>query len=344
MSIDMYLGQARSQASSVKNVCNELSKGYNSLLKSNQQFIGAVELSSKGYDSAKELFSAVIQPLVQGADVGAEMTAAACQKFVDQYVSEVDSVDLKSDELQSKIQQLNTAIRNIETIDRNLPSLPIGTDSLKQINRRIINSLETTKRDIEKKLEDLMAFNSSSPAIFSEVNAFYSSLSQGLVQVNNSFNPSTGTFTIPKGKALDWTKTVKELYRQKKSKAEKISGVYPDEGIYGGNQSSPIEAYRNGDEKIATILKKYYPNMSDKEIRNYLLKLENEGCGYVALVNTFLNQYEGSEKEFEKKFGFPLYSEVNGKKVINYDYLIVDLYASQDNHNLEGFWPWTKRM
>lgn len=215
MSIDMYLGQARSQASSVKSACNQLAQGYSSLLQSNQQFIGAGELSSKGYDSAKEFFSAVIQPLVQGAEVGAEMTADACQKFVDQYTSDVDSIDLRSDELERRIQQINTSILNMESINRNLPKLPTGTNPLEQANQRIINSLETTKRDLEKKLEKLLAFNDSSPAIFSEVNAFYSTLSQGLQQANSSFDPASGTFSIPMGKDLDWAKAATTKFNQR---------------------------------------------------------------------------------------------------------------------------------
>lgn len=214
MSIDMYLGQA----SSVKNACSQLAQGYTSLIQSNQQFMGAGELSSKGYDSAKEFFAAVIQPLVQGAEVGADMTAEACQKFVDQYTSDVDSIDLKSDDLERRIQQINTSILNMESINRGLPKLPTGTNPLEQANRRIIESLETTKRNLEKKLEKLMTFNGSSPAIFDGVNSFYSTLSQGLQQANSGFNPVTGTFSVPKGKALDWTKTVQSAYQKANQK------------------------------------------------------------------------------------------------------------------------------
>ncbi|ALS00065.1 hypothetical protein ATZ33_01290 [Enterococcus silesiacus] len=211
----MYLGQARSQASSVKSACSQLAQGYTSLMQSNQQFMSAGELSSKGYDSAKEFFAAVIQPLVQGAEVGADMTAEACQKFVDQYTSEVDSIDLKSDDLERRIQQINTSILNMESINRGLPKLPTGTNPLEQANRRIIESLETTKRDLEKKLEKLMTFNGTSPAIFDGVNSFYSTLSQGLQQADASFNPATGTFSVPKGKALDWTNSVKSAVRKR---------------------------------------------------------------------------------------------------------------------------------
>lgn len=215
MSIDMYLGQARSQASSVKSACSQLAQGYTSLMQSNQQFMSAGELSSKGYDSAKEFFAAVIQPLVQGAEVGADMTAEACQKFVDQYTSEVDSIDLKSDDLERRIRQINTSILNMESINRGLPKLPTGTNPLEQANRRIIESLETTKRDLEQKLEKLMTFNGTSPAIFDGVNSFYSTLSQGLQQANSGFNPATRTFSVPKGKALDWAKGVTEQFNQR---------------------------------------------------------------------------------------------------------------------------------
>ncbi|MFD2386240.1 MDR/zinc-dependent alcohol dehydrogenase-like family protein [Enterococcus rivorum] len=245
MSIDMYLGQARSQAASVKSVCNQLSQGYSSLLQSNQQFIGTGELSSKAYDSAKAFFSAVIQPLVQGAEVGAEMTAEACQKFVDQYTSEVDSIDLKSDQLERRIQQVNQSIQNIQHINNSLPSLPLGTNPLKQINQRIIESLETTKRDLEKKLEKLLAFNATSPAIFSEVNAFYGTLAQGLQQANTSFNPSTGTFTLPQN--LSWRNTVNEkwkVYQDKKRKNAKELENFSDYTIIKISTTEVSEYYQ----------------------------------------------------------------------------------------------------
>ncbi|WP_086444792.1 hypothetical protein [Candidatus Enterococcus lemimoniae] len=232
MSIDMYLGQARSQASSVKNACSQLVQGYTSLMQSNQQFMSAGELSSKGYDSAKEFFAAVIQPLVQGAEVGADMTTEACQKFVDQYTSEVDSIDLKSDDLERRIRQINTSILNMESINRGLPKLPTGTNPLEQANRRIIESLETTKRDLEKKLEKLMTFNGTSPAIFDGVNSFYSTLSQGLQQANSGFNPATGTFSVPKGKALDWTNSVKSAVRKRNERElDKIVKNLPNIGL-----------------------------------------------------------------------------------------------------------------
>lgn len=93
--------------------------------------------------------------------------------------------------------------------------LPTGTDPLEQANQRIINSLETTKHDLEKKLEKLLAFNGSSPTIFSEMNDCYLTLSQGLQQANSSFNPASGTFSIPKGEDLAWAKTATTKFNQR---------------------------------------------------------------------------------------------------------------------------------
>ena len=102
------------------------------------------------------------------------------------------------------------------------------------------------------------------------------------------------------------------------------------EGLYGGDQNGPNSVW-NVDEKKALydIVRQHYPDMTDKEIRKYLQKLNSEGCGYVAVVNSIFEEYQGREAEFEKIFGFPMYQE--GK--LNYNRLLVDFYASTDNHN-----------
>ena len=108
--------------------------------------------------------------------------------------------------------------------------------------------------------------------------------------------------------------------------------VYDDEGSYGGDQGSPKNQWLITDPHKKEILydtvRKYYPDMTDKEIQEYLKKLNSEGCGYVSIVNTIFVEYEGREEDFERDFGFPMYR--NGD--LNYDQLIVDFYAATDNH------------
>ncbi|EFR88109.1 conserved hypothetical protein, partial [Listeria marthii FSL S4-120] len=198
------------------------------------------------------------------------------------------------------------------------------------------------KNDLEEKLRKLLTFNANSPSIFSEINSLQQAVNQGLAQTKTAWNVMTGTFSVPSANELGWATFINNFQNNKNSKAEKIPGVYSENSTYGGAQGGPRAAYSNGDNRIADIIRQYYPNMSDKEIKQYLQKLDSEGCSYVSLVNTFLDHYNGSEEDFEKTFGFPLYNIVNGEKVINYNYLITDFYASQDNHNSEGFLFWQK--
>ena len=110
--------------------------------------------------------------------------------------------------------------------------------------------------------------------------------------------------------------------------------VFDDEGAYGGDQGSPKKNIYYSEKYIYDIVRKYYPNYSDDEIEAFLIKLNSEGCGYVAVINTIFASYEGREDDFEKTFGFPMYGKDGD---LNYDYLLVDFYAATDNHNRRRF-------
>jgi hypothetical protein len=113
--------------------------------------------------------------------------------------------------------------------------------------------------------------------------------------------------------------------------------AFDDNGQYGGNQGSPMLARGDKRDDLYEIVRKYYPDMTDEEIADYLKKLNDEGCGYVAICNTIFAEFDGQEERFEEIFGFPMYDE-NGE--LNYDMLVTDLYAATDNHNQSGVWFW----
>lgn len=113
------------------------------------------------------------------------------------------------------------------------------------------------------------------------------------------------------------------------------SVVFDDTGEYGGDQGSPASQWGFWSEKeeLYDIVREHFPDMSDKEIRSYLKKLNSEGCSYVATINTIFAAYEGREAEFERTFGFPMYKDGD----LNYNELIVDFYCETDNHNKDSF-------
>jgi hypothetical protein len=125
-----------------------------------------------------------------------------------------------------------------------------------------------------------------------------------------------------------------ESVMNKNSETQKVNQENPafdENGNYGGDQGSP----RNNYDEVVEVVKKYNPDMSEEEVREYLEKLNHEGCGYVAMTNTIFDEYDGKEKEFEDKFGFPMYNE-NGE--LNHNLLVTDFYCATDNHNKEGWW------
>lgn len=102
---------------------------------------------------------------------------------------------------------------------------------------------------------------------------------------------------------------------------------FDERGGYGGDQALPQEHSK----ELADIVRKYYPDMKDRDVKNYLIKLGDEGCGYVAFANTVFTHFMNQEAAFLKKFGFPMY-KMDGS--LNYNALITDFYASTDNHKL----------
>lgn len=108
--------------------------------------------------------------------------------------------------------------------------------------------------------------------------------------------------------------------------------AFDDRGRYGGDQGALVDIKKTDPryDTIKDIIQNYYPDYSDKDIQKFLKKLNSEGCGYVALINTIFNQYAGKADEFEKAFGFPMYDEDGD---LNYDLLMVDFYSAMDNHH-----------
>lgn len=103
--------------------------------------------------------------------------------------------------------------------------------------------------------------------------------------------------------------------------------IFNEVGIYGGNQGSPMKNVK----AYEYIVRKYHPSFTYEEVENYLIKLDSEGCGYVALINALLSFFVGKENLYQKIFGYSFYDE---ERQINFNDLIVDFYSATDNHNL----------
>ena len=324
--VEMHLAESKNQATSVHTMVQRQAEAYAQARQNIRHFTHNTSLEGEAYHSAKQYFSRIIEPLVQGGEVLAAAVATAVGRFPAEYVAYVDSIDLNQGELEQQIARTRQHMFGAQALRDRL----IGSDVSQEYktaalanNINILTSYERLEHELEAKLEKLMAFNAVSPSIFSDIQSLHAAVSTGLAQTRTAWNADTGTFTMPQD--LSWVRVIKSYKKNNPI-------IYDEDGHYGGDQGSPYDRRYDPNSNFAWIVRKYYPDMSGDEIIDYLLKLNSEGCGYVALANTFFNNYCGSEKEFEETFGFPMYREENGTKIFNVDDFVVDFYASQDNH------------
>ncbi len=109
---------------------------------------------------------------------------------------------------------------------------------------------------------------------------------------------------------------------------------------YGGDQGD-LAYHHNGfkfpwgwvwfeDKDIYNFVRQQegYENYTEEQIHDLLNKMNEEGCGYIGIVNAIFSEFEGSEEEFERRFGFPMR---DSKGNYNYNKMFIDLYCQTDN-------------
>lgn len=321
MSIDMYVSSSQAQASSVNTMCQKQIQGYQELQQAINQFVmSSGELQGKTYDSAKQYFSAVLQPLAKGGMLLSEAVAEACQKFPDDYQSQVDSADLKSSELEEQIQQYQQGIDTANAIIQALSANPEMGVLMKSVLRGVKNvkeGQEKAKKKLEKKLRKLKKFHASSPSIFSEIATLEAAINTGAAQAGTCWNASAGTFSVPKQEEMTWAANVNTLWEKKEAaKNEKIEvkkvtipGKVNGDGYYyqifvdGVYDKEASEKYNLDRVKKRTIEGLYHLG-------------ELSGINDFYRVATGKDWYTGTKDSRIKAAGFTLLDLIGGKILI----------------------------
>lgn len=217
-----------------------------------------------------------------------------------------------------------------------------GFYSKASFHKHLVDSLDESTLSLDKLMQEVKALSVCLSNVCEQYEVVESKLSGGENPIHSA-RTSNGQATS----AISIVGWFKKLFSRRENESTPIayeidSIVFDDEGSYGGDQGAPqfIWLKKNRDELYETV-RKYYPRMTDEEIRQYLIKLNSEGCGYVAIVNTILAAYEGKSDEFERTFGFPMYA-ADGD--LNYNQLLVDFYSATDNHNKILFWDVTSKI
>ena len=346
MGVKVEIGTMSVQSTSAKSVLDEQVKTCQLLIERFNQFCEDDSLKGKGYTSAKQYSKSVYLPLLNGMLIYLETLSQAIFSLHPKYTSEVGNESLDQDILEKQI----SAYEIIKQVQEAVLSLPgaskIMSSQTRQSISDSINNLSDQISVIQEKLDKLLAFDSSSSSLFNQLSDLNQAIKEGLtsIQLNKQFQG--GVFLLPTN--MSWKKKLESDRKTSSLKTPQQHDHYKGKsnGIYGGNQSSPLKTFQKGSKEekkqLIDIIQKYHPKLdTNDEIEDFLAKLQDEGCAYVAMTNSIFSRFKGTEEEFQKKFGFSMYIEKDGKKIPNYDAAIVDFYASKDNKERFLWFEWT---
>lgn len=254
MSIDMYLEAARTQAESLGRAVEQCLGQNLKLISVLSAFHNEDELKGKAYDSAKNHVVGTVIPIVQGVILYQEAIALACQNFVSNYTAEVDGKSWRQSELEEKIRFAEQQLAELERKSQlyaNNKGMSIVDFSAS------IAVAESARQVFQEILDNLLAFNESSPTIFTEAEAYLAAASTGLSQAAQSWDASTQTYLPPRRDAdLSWKGTIntgwtKRQERIEETKSQQSFVKYIDELSFSkmeeryGKLISEYESYLN---------------------------------------------------------------------------------------------------
>ena len=185
---------------------------YNEAISALSAFDNAGDLQGEAYDSAKSYAENIMVPLLRGVILFSESLGGKAGKLPTLYHSQVGGESLDEEILQQQIEAKNTTISTYESILYSLYNLK-DVDPIYKSNVRGVISNATSKRDeLQRKLEKLQSFASSTSGQFSDSESLQTLVFQGFEQVTGDFGKFDGTFKV-EGQApwasninSEWTK------------------------------------------------------------------------------------------------------------------------------------------
>lgn len=217
MSLNMYLGEVRSQTNGAIQLANAYNNALGAITDSCHSFLNA-PLSGKTYDSAKKYFNAVYPPLVNGIKMMCEALADAHRRFPEKFESMVDSCDVEEEKL---VQQIAAGGNVLKAQYAAIDALAKAEEPDPHLEKSIMRTQALIAK-LEEKLKNLREFNGESASIFSEVESLLDMVNQGLSAVgnNSAWNTSTGTFDMSKVN-LSWAKPLNDKWKEHKENQTK---------------------------------------------------------------------------------------------------------------------------
>ena len=223
MGIKVDIGSADSQGSTANSVLSSRVNYYNDVISAFNNLITEEELKGEAYDSAKSYAENIMVPLLRGVILFSESLGGKAGELPTLYYSQVGGESLDEEILQQQIEAKNTIISTYESILYSLYNLK-DVDPIYISNVRGIISNATSKRDeLQRKLEKLQSFASSTSGQFSDSESLQSLVFQGFEQVTGDFGKFGGTFKV-EGQA-PWANTINNEWTKRSEVVQNYQNV-----------------------------------------------------------------------------------------------------------------------
>ena len=273
MGIKVDIGSADSQGSTANTVLSSRVNYYNAVITAFNKLISEEELKGKAYDSAKSYAENIMVPLVRGVILFSESLGGKASELPTLYHSQVGEESLDEETLQKQIEAENTTISTQEAILNSLSDLK-NIDSTYKSNVQEIISNATSKRDeLQKKLEKLQSFASSTSGQFSDSESLQSLVFQGFEQVTGDFGKFDGTFKI-EGQA-PWAKNINNEWTKRSEVVQNYQNVVDkikNETELDANDITAIAEYgkrypgKELPENVKDAVRKYVESKVNKNV------------------------------------------------------------------------------
>lgn len=216
----MYLESARSQANSLSSISSQCVQQNIELIKVLENFVAEEEIKGHAYDSAKAHITSTVIPLIQGIVLYQESLAEDCQKFVNQYTSDVDSKSWRQVDLEEKIREADQKISSLRQLMETKSDNKISA----LLNLSVsIAVFEGVKQKLQKILISLLTYNAVSPIIFLNSERYLLAFQNGFAQATQSWDAASGTYLPPSsGSDLSWKQTVSLGWQKRQANLNKV--------------------------------------------------------------------------------------------------------------------------
>ncbi|HDR7892883.1 TPA: hypothetical protein QCY29_005354 [Bacillus toyonensis] len=252
MSLNMYLGEVRSQTQSMNAVCTATIQGMEQAIQSIDAFAVDTVLQGQTYSSAKAFFVQTFRPLAQGIIYLCEELIRQNNAFPSQFQSQVAQADVIEQEVLEQIREIDRMKTSMEAVNQAMP-MP-GMDAM-------VNLFIVMRQKLQEKLDHLYQFNQTSSNNYSTALQLAASIAAGLAEVQSGkgFSPVSGTFST-QGLNMDWIApiqkiTEKKIIEKKTLEADKKNSRDEDAKFMEGSVKGK-EGKRIGFEAEGSIMEK----------------------------------------------------------------------------------------